>query len=73
MRVRPGLKVISRYNELIVGIFAAKQYVTCFNGTTLHVYLNINQLDALNLHSIQSCLNLCTGRPPMGAMIPEAV
>jgi hypothetical protein len=29
--------------------------------------LVINQLDA------QSSLNLCTGRPPIGVMIPEAV
>lgn len=34
----PELKVISRYNEFIVGIFAAKQYVSCFIGTTLRVF-----------------------------------
>ena len=38
-------------------------------------FLEINQLDAQNLLFIknQSSLNLCTGRPPIGVMIPEAV
>jgi hypothetical protein len=40
----PELKVISRHNEFIVGIFAAKQCVTCFIGTTLHVFLNVVKL-----------------------------
>jgi len=56
-----------------------------------YIYLNINQLDALNFimslfHAStrfehmcassggQNCsLNLCTGRPPIGVTIPEAV
>ena len=66
-----------------------------------HIYLNINQLDALYFMSLfhastcfehmcsssggqnctmqplhrlrESSLNLCTGRPPIGVMIPEAV
>ena len=39
------------------------------------VYLNINQLDALNfiMSLFHASLNLCTGRPPIGVMIPEVV
>lgn len=44
MRVCPELKVISRYNEFIVGIFAVKQYVTSFIDTTLHMFLNVVKL-----------------------------
>ena len=52
-----------------------------------YIHLNINQLDALNfimsLFHASTCfehmcsssggLILCTGRPPIGVMIPEAV
>jgi len=34
--------------------------------------LVVNQLDAQNLFYNKSSLNLCTGRPPIGVMIPEA-
>ena len=52
----------------------------------INLFLNINQLDALNfiisLFQASTCfehmcssssLNLCTGRPPIGVMIPETV
>ena len=49
-----------------------------------YLFININQLDALNFiislfqastcfEHIESSLNLCTGRPPIGVMIPETV
>ena len=41
-----------------------------------YIYLNINRLDALNFimrRLRESSLNLCTGRPPLGVMIPEAL
>ena len=41
-----------------------------------YIYLNINRLDALNIimrKLRESSLNLCTGRPPLGVMIPEAL
>ena len=41
-------------------------------GTKQCIYLKINQLDVLNI-KFESSLNLCTGRPSIGVMIPETV
>ena len=82
--------------NFIVGLLASIDLQSVFflffaDRPSQYIYLNINQLDALNcimsLFHASTCfehkcpssggqnssLNLCTGQPPIGVMIPETV